>query len=66
MKNQIKTLLTAATLLLNVAFAYAGLDWSYGSLTNADNIYRSTSSVAYSSNGNVYVAGVEETASGNK
>ncbi len=38
----------------------AALDWSYGSLTNADNVHRTPNAIAYASNGTVFVAGVEE------
>ncbi|MEP7169277.1 MAG: T9SS type A sorting domain-containing protein [Bacteroidota bacterium] len=66
MKNQIKTVLIASTLMLNVALAYAGLDWSYGTLSNPDNLKRNTQAIAYASSGNVFVAGIEENSLGHK
>ncbi|HKR03994.1 MAG TPA: T9SS type A sorting domain-containing protein, partial [Bacteroidia bacterium] len=45
---------------------FGGLDWSRGTLTNADNRIRNANATAYASNGNVYVAGTEENAADHK
>lgn len=66
MKNQIKKLAIAATLLLQASLSRAGLDWSHGTLSNPDNLKRNTSSIAYSASGSVFVTGVEENITGNK
>lgn len=60
MKKLITTLVITSSFLLNVSLSYAGLDWTYGSLNNADNLERYAESVAYSSSGNIFVSGVEE------
>ncbi|MEP7263171.1 MAG: T9SS type A sorting domain-containing protein [Bacteroidota bacterium] len=66
MKNTLHILL--ATLLANLLSisSYAGLDWTYGSFSNHDNILRKTSAVAYAASGAIYVTGREEMSSGNK
>ncbi|MEO5570536.1 MAG: T9SS type A sorting domain-containing protein [Bacteroidia bacterium] len=45
------------------ASAFAGLDWTYGSLNNPDNFHRYSTAVAYAST-NVFVSGTEENSSG--
>jgi|GEM_PF-2006571 len=51
-------------LIFFTTHSFAGLDWTYGSLTNADNLHRYSAAVAYASNGNVFVTGTEENSSG--
>ncbi|HNR18867.1 MAG TPA: T9SS type A sorting domain-containing protein [Bacteroidia bacterium] len=65
MKNHIIKI-TLGLLLFASYKSYAGLDWTYGSLTNANALHRYSQAVSYSSNGNVFVAGIEESASGNR
>jgi hypothetical protein len=43
--------------------SFAGLDWTYGSLTNPDNFHRYSTAIAYAST-NVFVTGTEENSTG--
>jgi hypothetical protein len=51
---------------LSTTAAFAGLDWTYGSLSNPDNLQRKTRAIAYATSGMVYVSGIEQSASGHK
>lgn len=60
-----KVLIAVVAMILSAAQSFAGLDWSYGALSNADNVARIPYLAAFSSNGNVFVTGIEGTSSNN-
>lgn len=64
MKN-LKSFIAVSAFLLYASQSFAGLDWTYGALSNPDNLGRYTKAIAYSTTGNVYVTGKEENSSGN-
>ncbi len=65
MKNLIRSFIAVSALLLSALPSFAGLDWTYGALSNPDNLGRYTRAAAYSASGNIFVTGTEGNSSGN-
>ncbi len=64
MKNRKILISTLLLVIFSSGIALAGLVWTNGALSNPDDVFRSPQSIAYSTNGTVFVTGKEANANG--